>query len=70
MGIATLKATLVALFFMHMWWDKGFNVLVFLSSFLFVSLFIGLTLMDSSHYQRDIEKFPREPEQPVVSAPQ
>jgi len=47
MGIATVKAVLVGAFFMHMYWDKGFNVLVFLSSVLFFGLFIGYTLMDS-----------------------
>lgn len=47
MGIATVKAVLVGAFFMHMFWDKGFNVLVFLSSLLFFALFIGFALMDS-----------------------
>lgn len=47
MGIATVKSVLVGAFFMHMYWDKGFNVLVFLSSVLFFALFIGYTLMDS-----------------------
>ena len=62
MIIATMKAFLVCAFFMHMWWDKGFNVLAFLSSLLFVSLFIGMTLMDTGHYQDSIDLFPREPE--------
>lgn len=59
MGIASAKALLVMLFFMHMYWDKGFNVVVFLSSFLFVALFIGMTLMDTGHYQETIQSFPR-----------
>lgn len=59
MTIATVKAALVALFFMHMYWDKSFNVLVFLSSFLFVALFIGLTMTDTQHYQNAIDAFPR-----------
>ena len=63
MFIATLKAGLVMAFFMHMWWDKGFNVLVFLSSVLFVALFIGITLMDTGEYRDNIEQFPRDPEQ-------
>ncbi|MEL7498475.1 MAG: cytochrome C oxidase subunit IV family protein [Planctomycetota bacterium] len=67
MIIATMKAFLVCAFFMHMWWDKGFNVLAFLSSGLFVALFIGLTLMDSSHYQENIDSFPRNNvKQPVI----
>ena len=67
MGIATIKAALVALFFMHMFWEKSFNVLAFLSSFLFVALFIGFTLTDTQHYQNEINAFPREAE--AVAAP-
>jgi len=57
MIIATAKAFLVCAFFMHMWWDKGFNILAFLSSLFFVSLFIGMTLMDTGHYQDTIEAY-------------
>ena len=60
MIIATAKAFLVCAFFMHMWWDKSFNVLAFLSSMLFVALFIGLTLTDTGHYQESIDSFPRD----------
>lgn len=59
MIIASAKAFLVCAFFMHMWWDKKFNVLAFLSSTLFVALFIGLTLMDTKHYQENIDAYPR-----------
>lgn len=59
MIIASVKAFLVGAFFMHMWWDKTFNVIVFLSSTLFVTLFIGLTLLDTGHYQDSIDNFPR-----------
>ena len=58
MIIATIKAFLVCAFFMHMWWDKTFNVIVFLSSSLFVTLFIGLTLLDTGYYQDSIDNFP------------
>lgn len=61
MGIATVKAALVALFFMHMFWEKPLNVVAFLSSFLFVTLFIGFTLMDTGEYQNSIDKYPRAP---------
>ena len=47
MGIATLKAALVALFFMHLAFDKPFNIVVFLCSFVFVGLFVIATLSDS-----------------------
>lgn len=55
MIIATIKAVLVGLYFMHLRYDKPFNTLVFLSAFLFVSIFIGFTLMDTNQYQRDID---------------
>jgi cytochrome c oxidase subunit 4 len=58
MIIATMKAFLVCAFFMHMWWDKGFNVLVFFSSLIFVSLFIGMTLLDTGSYKETIDAFP------------
>lgn len=47
MVIATIKASLVMAFFMHMAYEKPFNVIVFLSSFVFVGLFVIFTLSDS-----------------------
>jgi len=44
--IATMKASLVAAFFMHLRHDSLFNTLAFLSAFLFLSLFILLTYDD------------------------
>jgi cytochrome c oxidase subunit 4 len=54
MAIATVKATAVGLYFMHLRWDKPFNALVFVSSLLFVSLFISIALLDKSEYEHDI----------------
>lgn len=59
LGIATVKALLVMLFFMHMLHDKAFNVLIFLSGFLFAALFLGLVLSDTEHYQDDIRAAPK-----------
>ena len=50
LGIAVLKATLVALFFMHLRWDKPFNQLVFISCITFVVLLIALTVLDTGQY--------------------
>ncbi|MGA3121496.1 MAG: cytochrome C oxidase subunit IV family protein [Polyangiaceae bacterium] len=44
--IATIKASLVAAFFMHLRHDNLFNTIAFLSAFLFLSLFILLTYDD------------------------
>ncbi len=46
LGIATVKAVLVAAYFMHLRYDKSFNGLIFISSLVFVGLFLALTLMD------------------------
>ena len=67
MMIATVKAFLVCAFFMHMWWEKGFNIMTFLSSLLFASLFIGMTLTDTSHYQDSIDLYPREADATAVT---
>ena len=69
MILATAKATLVMAFFMHMYWDKSFNIVAFLSSLLFVGLFLFMTLMDTGHYQDNIDEFPRAPETSAPSQP-
>jgi cytochrome c oxidase subunit IV len=53
--IATIKASLVILFFMHMIHDKPLNAIIFIGSFIFVALFIGFTLMDAAAYRDSIE---------------
>ncbi|MFO0923163.1 MAG: cytochrome C oxidase subunit IV family protein [Pirellulales bacterium] len=53
--IATVKAALVILFFMHMLWDKPFNAILFISTLIFVGLFLGFTLMDANAYKNSIE---------------
>lgn len=47
MAIATVKAVLVGMFFMHLAHDKPFNIAIFLGSFVFVGLFVIFTLGDS-----------------------
>ena len=44
--IATIKAALVATFFMHLRHDKLFHTLAFLSAFLFLSIFLLMTADD------------------------
>lgn len=46
-AIAVVKATIVALFFMNLWWDSKFNVLLFIMSIVFFILLIGITLLDT-----------------------
>lgn len=54
LGIATAKALLVGLYYMHLRWDKPFNSFVFLGAFFFLFLFIGFAMMDSAQYQPDL----------------
>ncbi|MBW2472321.1 MAG: cytochrome C oxidase subunit IV family protein [Deltaproteobacteria bacterium] len=51
LAIATVKAVLVGLYYMHLRWDKPFNAFVFLSAFAFLAIFIGVAMMDTAHYQ-------------------
>ncbi len=55
MAIATLKATLVALYFMHLRYDHPFNAVIFLTALLFLGLFLSLIMLDTIQYQPDID---------------
>lgn len=46
-GIATIKASLVALFFMHLLYDKKIYMIVFGVGILFLAIFIALTMFDT-----------------------
>lgn len=54
LSIATIKAGLVIAFFMHLLWDKPLNVIIILSSLVFVSLFLGFTMMDAQGYRENL----------------
>lgn len=54
LGIATFKAGLVALYFMHLRYDHPFNGLVFVAALTVLSLFLAMTLLDSFEYQSNI----------------
>jgi len=46
MGLAVVKAVIIVWFFMGLHWDKGFNAAIFLSSLLFIMIFVLFTLAD------------------------
>ncbi len=46
LGIATIKASLVALIFMHLAHDKAVNAVIAVSGFLFLSLMLLFCLLD------------------------
>lgn len=52
--IAGVKAFLVALYFMHLRYDRPFNGIVFLGAIVFAVLFIAFAMMDSRAYQPEI----------------
>jgi cytochrome c oxidase subunit IV len=44
--IATIKATIVALFFMHLRWDKPVNAVIACAGFLFLGIFLMFDFID------------------------
>jgi cytochrome c oxidase subunit 4 len=56
LAVATVKATIVGLYFMHLRWDRAFISFIFVGSILFVVLFIGIALTDTMEYQPSIIK--------------
>lgn len=57
MVIATIKAILVMGFFMHLIWDSRFNLIAFTSSFLFVILFLSMSVLDRNEYRPTVQAF-------------
>lgn len=57
MGIAIFKATLVALFFMNLYWDKRFNAMLLISAVAFFGLLVGLTLIDTLYRPEVLPSF-------------
>jgi cytochrome c oxidase subunit 4 len=57
MIIATVKAALVCVFFMHLLWDKKFNAVLFLTSVLLLILFLSLTTNDRGEYQQAVDDY-------------
>ena len=45
LAIATVKATLVAAFFMHLYWDKPINTVILLFSLVLLALFLSFSLL-------------------------
>jgi cytochrome c oxidase subunit 4 len=57
MVIATIKAALVVTFFMHLFWDKKFHLILFMTSVLFLILFLSMATTDRGEYDKDVEAF-------------
>ena len=61
MAIAVVKATLVILFFMHLFYDKLFHTVLVIGGILAATLFVTFCLMDSGQYQQNLIWDPRTP---------
>ncbi len=80
LAIATVKATLVLLFFMHLRYDNKLYALIFVASVAFLGIFIILTLFDTMEradiYQEVGRPFKpdaiiyKSPGQPINPAPE
>jgi cytochrome c oxidase subunit 4 len=51
LAIAGLKATLVALFFMHLKYEGRFQAVVIAGAIFFAVLFVGFVVFDTTQYQ-------------------
>ena len=51
LAIAVVKAAFVILYFMHLRYDHPLNAIVLISALLFVAVFIGLAMMDTTEYK-------------------
>lgn len=70
LGIATIKATLVALFFMHLLHDKPINAVIAASGFLFLGLMLTFCLIDmDTREPLRPSTLKSEPKKPAAAAP-
>ncbi|MBZ0136434.1 MAG: cytochrome C oxidase subunit IV family protein [Planctomycetes bacterium] len=56
-GIACVKASIVAMWFMHLRYDKRFNFWILVGSIAFVAWMVGYILFDSALYQDNIREY-------------
>ncbi|MCW5980347.1 MAG: cytochrome C oxidase subunit IV family protein [Bryobacteraceae bacterium] len=65
--IASVKATLVALFFMHLLYDKRINAIIFVTGALMLGIFLIFILLDVE--TRDAVRPPTRSVPPAAAAP-
>ncbi len=69
MLIATFKASLVALIFMHLRHDKPLNSIIFVSSLIFLGILLGFCLIDLNSRERVYPTGLRKVDVPAAAAP-
>ena len=57
LSIATVKAALVALWFMHLRYDSGLNAFIFLLGVVFLGLFLIIAMLDSVQYNPNVQSW-------------
>lgn len=57
LGIATVKALLVAVVFMQLGYDKLFNSLILIGAVAFLVLFVGMSILDSKECRPKVESY-------------
>jgi len=55
MGIATVKASLVAMWFMHLRYDSRMYAFIFLLGVAFLGLFLIITMLDAVTYHPEVQ---------------
>ncbi len=69
MLIATVKASLVALIFMHLRHDKALNSIIFVSSLIFLGILLGFCMIDLGSRERVYPTGLRKVDPPPTAAP-
>ncbi len=59
LGVAAIKATLVALWFMHLRYDSPVYAFIFLVGVAFLGLFLMITMLDAVTYQPAVQSWDR-----------
>jgi cytochrome c oxidase subunit IV len=57
LGVATVKAALVALWFMHLRYNNALNAFIFLVGVAFLGLFLAITMLDSAQYHPSVQRW-------------
>jgi cytochrome c oxidase subunit IV len=54
LGVATIKASLVALWFMHLRYESGLHAFIFLVGIAFLGLFLVIAMLDAVTYRPNL----------------
>ena len=57
LAIAVIKASLVCLFFMHLFWDRPFNAFILVAAIAFVGIMIAFAMTDTFEYRDATEQY-------------